>query len=81
MINLRFTADLIRSVTMERDEVSNNRVVSYGSITAFIYVGYETVDSKKVYRFVAATPKRSALWRFALDADGKITEMTLEEEE
>jgi CubicO group peptidase (beta-lactamase class C family) len=77
----QLTADLFRSVTSSRGKAINNRLVSYGSIIQFTYVGDETVDSKKVYRFVAVSPKRSTLWRFALDTDGKVSEMTLEEEE
>jgi hypothetical protein len=34
-----------------------------------------------VYRYVAETANRIFLWRFALDDDGKISVMTLEEEE
>lgn len=77
----QLSADLFRSVTSERAKAANNRVVSYGSITRFRYAGDETVESKKVYRFIAVSPKRSMLWRFALDPDGKISEMVLEEEE
>jgi CubicO group peptidase (beta-lactamase class C family) len=77
----QLAADLFRSVTSTRVKGVNNRIVSYGSITKFSFVGDETVDSKKVYRFVAASPKRSTLWRFATDTDGRISEMTLEEEE
>lgn len=75
------SADLFRSVTTQRATAVNSRLVSYGSISDFRYVGDETVDSKKVYRFVTIMPKRSMLWRFALDSDGKVSEMTLEEEE
>ncbi len=77
----QLTADLFRSVSSARAKAANNRIVSYGSITGFRYVGDETVDSKKVYRYIAESPRRSTLWRFAFDADDKITEMTLEEEE
>lgn len=77
----QIAAGLFRAVTSQRGKATNDRIVSNGSIIGFRYVGDETVDSKTVYRFVAASPKRSTLWRFALDADGKISEMTLEEEE
>jgi hypothetical protein len=77
----QLAAALFRLVTSERAKAVNDRLVSYGSITQFTYVGDETVDSKKVYGFVAMSPMRATLWRFALDSDGKISEMTLEEEE
>lgn len=77
----QLTAELLRSVSSERAKKVNDRLVSYGSISQFMYVGDETVDNKKVYRFVTVTPKRLMLWRFALDSEGRISEMTLEEEE
>jgi hypothetical protein len=75
------TADLFRSVTTERARGNNARIVSYGSIVEFRFVGEETVDNKKVYRYIAVAPKRTMLWRFSQGPDGKISEMSLEEDE
>lgn len=52
----KLTAELLRSVSSDRAKKVNDRLVSYGSISQFRYVGDETVDNKKVYRFVTVTP-------------------------
>lgn len=75
------SAELLRNVTTERAKALHKRLISYGSIVEFRHVGEETIDSKTVYRFVALTPLRATLWRFGIAPDGKISEMTLEEEE
>ncbi|HMO79958.1 MAG TPA: serine hydrolase domain-containing protein [Pyrinomonadaceae bacterium] len=75
------SAGLIRSLSTQRARAANERLAAYGQIQRFVFAGDETIDGKQVFRYLAETGKRVFLWRFSLDEDGKITEMTLEEEE
>src|SRR5690606_15761819 len=75
------TEELYKSVTSNRAQNVNRRLNSHGEIGEFRYVGEESLDGRMVYRYVAFAGDRAMLWRFAVDADGKIAVMTLEEEE
>jgi len=75
------TAELHRSVTNARARAVNDRIRSLGPIRSFDYVETETLNGTTIYRYIAETPKRIFLWRFAVDDAGKISVMTLEEEE
>lgn len=76
-----FSADLIRSLSTERARANNLRIASFGAIKNLVFVGDENSDGKKIYRYKAETAKRMFLWRVIFAKDGKISEMTLEEEE
>lgn len=76
-----FSPELINSLSTVRTKNENARIASFGTLQKTIFVGEETKDGKTVYRYLAETPKRLFLWRFQLNSDGKISEMTLEEEE
>lgn len=76
-----FSPELIRSLSTERAKNNNLRVASFGTPKNLVFVGDETTDGKKVYRYRAETPKRLFLWRIAMNNEGKISEMILEEEE
>jgi CubicO group peptidase (beta-lactamase class C family) len=75
------TADLIKSLSTERAKTGNQRINSFGAIKNIVYVGADTSGATKIYRYKAETPKRIFLWRVGINAEGKISEMTLEEEE
>ena len=75
------TAELIKSLSTERAKANNQRINSFGAIKAIVFVGADTSGATKIYRYKAETPKRIFLWRFGINAEGKISEMTLEEEE
>ena len=75
------TAELIKSLSTERSKTSNERIASFGAIKNLIFVGSETSGKNRVYRYKAETASRLFLWRFELDENGKITAMSLEEEE
>jgi len=75
------TENLIRSLSTERAKAVNQRLASFGAVKNLTFVGGETSETSKIYRYKAETAKRLFLWRFAVGADGKITEMTLEDEE
>lgn len=76
-----FSTELIRSLSTERAKSANKRISSFGPITRFVFVGEESIEGRKIFRYVAETPKRIFLWRFVFDSDEKISEMALEEEE
>jgi D-alanyl-D-alanine carboxypeptidase len=75
------TDNLIRSLSTERAKTNNQRIASFGAIKTIVFVGSENIANAKVYRYKAETRKRIFLWRFVVNSDGKISEMTLEEEE
>jgi CubicO group peptidase (beta-lactamase class C family) len=68
-------------LTTERAKLNSKRIASYGAIKNFVLVGSETADKNKIYRYKAETDSRIFLWRFELDESGKISAMSLEEEE
>jgi D-alanyl-D-alanine carboxypeptidase len=75
-------ADKTRAaLTNERAKLNAKRIASYGAIKNFVLVGSETADVNHIYRYKAETASRMFLWRFELDENGKITGMSLEEEE
>ena len=72
---------LIKSLSNDRAKSNNRRIASFGAVTKFTFVGSETSGSGKIYRYKAETVKRLFLWRFTVNAEGQISEMTLEDEE
>mgnify|MGYP001476246903 CR=1 FL=1 len=76
-----FSADLIKSLSTERAKANNLRIASLGAIKNLVFVGDEMSEGKKIYRYKAETAKRLFLWRFVFNSEGKVAEMTLEEEE
>jgi D-alanyl-D-alanine carboxypeptidase len=82
----KFNADLltdglIKSLSTERAKANNQRLASFGAVKNIVFVGGETLGNGKIYRYTAETAKRLFLWRFAVNGEGKISEMTIEEEE
>jgi D-alanyl-D-alanine carboxypeptidase len=75
------TERLIASLQTERTKAATRRIASFGAINRFIFVGGEDSGKTKIYRYKAETPRRIFLWRFAVNEEGKISEMILEEEE
>ncbi|MEP7038244.1 MAG: serine hydrolase domain-containing protein [Acidobacteriota bacterium] len=73
--------DLIKTLSTERAKRENSRVAGFGKIKNLVFVGDDTSDGKRVYRYRAETANRIFLWRFAVNDEGKISEMTLEDEE
>ena len=74
--------DKVRAaLTNERAKLNAKRVASYGAIKNFVFVGGDVIADAKIFRYKVETPNRIFLWRFTVNGDGKISEMTLEEEE
>ena len=81
-INPEFlTEDLTKTLSTERAKRENSRISDYGKIKKLDFVGDETSDGKRVYRYRAETANRIFLWRFVINEEGKISEMNLDEEE
>ncbi|MFZ1701594.1 MAG: serine hydrolase domain-containing protein [Pyrinomonadaceae bacterium] len=74
------TAELVRSLSTERAKQANSRIAKFGAIKKFAFAGEETAGGKTLFRYLADSGSRIFLWRIAFDG-GKISEMTLEEEE
>ena len=75
------SAELIKSLSTERAKINNQRIAAFGTIKNLTFVGAETAEGKKLFRYKAETPKRIFLWRIVVNNEQKISEMTLEEEE
>lgn len=75
------TENLIRSLSTNRAKANNQRIASFGAVKNFTLVGADANENSKIYRYKAETAKRLFLWRLAVNTDGKLTEMTLEDEE
>ncbi len=75
------TDELIKTLSTDRAKSENQRIASFGAVKNLVFVGGDTDSDTKIYRYKAETPKRTFLWRFAVNAEGKISEMTLEDEE
>ncbi len=75
------SAELFRSVSSTRAKPTNDRIAAFGRIEKFELVETASADNKSTYRYRAKVGTRLLLWRFVIDGAGKISEMTLEEEE
>lgn len=75
------SGELQKSLETNRQKMLTTRLNSLKTLRSFIFVGSEKVGDKQVYRYQAEVDSKLMLWRFTADKDGKISEMTLEEEE
>jgi CubicO group peptidase (beta-lactamase class C family) len=76
-----FTPGLIRSISTVRVKEFNSRLASHGPVKKIDLVGTESADGRERFLYRVNTEKRIHLWRVAFDADGKLSEMALDEEE
>ncbi len=75
------TSELIKSLSTDSAKTENQRLAYFGAIKNLTFVGGETSENTKIYRYKVETRNRIFLWRFAVSDADKILEMTLEEEE
>ncbi|MBS1797618.1 MAG: beta-lactamase family protein [Acidobacteria bacterium] len=75
------SANLSKALATPRAKAEFARVAAFGPLTKFSLTGTEETAGAKIYRYKAETAKRLFLWRFAVDKDGKISELALEDEE
>jgi CubicO group peptidase (beta-lactamase class C family) len=76
-----YTAEMFRSVSTERAKALAQRIKAFGAIKSFVFAGGENAEKYRIYRYKVETQTRLTLWRFGVTEQGKIAEMTLEEEE
>lgn len=76
-----FTDEMLRNVSTGRAKALAERVKAFGAIKSFVFVSGENGEKYRIYRYKIETPTRLMLWRFGVNEQGKIAEMTLEEEE
>ena len=76
-----FTTASAPSMTSQRAKTLNERIAKFAPITNVKLFKREMVDDRDTVSAVVETSRRIFLWRIILDADGKIIEMSLDEEE
>ena len=76
-----FTADFARSLGTERARIAGDRLKTFAPIRAIRFVKNETSDGREAVSAIVETTKKIFLWRATLDENGKIAELTLDEEE
>jgi D-alanyl-D-alanine carboxypeptidase len=76
-----FTEDLRQMLSTERARIAAKRIANFGAIKNFVFVASEMSGNRRVYRYKAESPQRIMLWRFEVNETGKISGMSLEEEE
>lgn len=79
-VNL-FSAELQKSLETNRQKMLTARLGILKPLKTFVFVGSEKSGEKQIYRYKAEVGSKLMLWRFSIDENGKISEMTLEEEE
>jgi hypothetical protein len=73
--------DLLRSLSTERAKASYRRTAALGAPVKVIFVESDGTGTRPSYRYRVETGRRLFLWRIAMDGDGKLAELALEEEE
>ena len=76
-----FTASLARTLGSTRWKNTSARLAAYAPITSVRVAKREGVDGKDTLLVIAQTPRRIFLWRIVVDAESKIAELSLDEEE
>jgi D-alanyl-D-alanine carboxypeptidase len=77
-----FTSSIVRSQSTARSRTRNQRIADFGPIVSTTYLGSDfSFNYDKIHRYLVRTGTRYFVWRLAMDENGKIAEMTLEEEE
>ena len=75
------TAAFVQSISTTRAREANARIAAFGPTKKLDLVAVEKTDARTTYLYRADAGKRVFLWRVVFDDDGKVSEMTLEEEE
>lgn len=76
-----FTDEMQKSLETTRAKTLTEKIANYKSLDSFMFVGNEKSGTGEIYRYLAKAKAHLMLWRFAVSQEGKISEMTLEEEE
>ena len=73
--------EMKRSLSTVRAKAAAKRIASFGAIKKFVFIESEISDASRIYRYRAEMPNRIFLWRFTVNNNGKISGISLEEEE
>lgn len=76
-----FSAEMQKSLETNRAKTLTTRLASYKPLKKLTFVGSENNGNSRIFRYRAEANSRLMFWRIVLTEDGKISEMTLEEEE
>jgi len=76
-----FTASTAQTMTSTRSKNLNERVARFAPVVRVKFFKRETIDGRDTISVLVETARRFFLWRVSVDANGKITEMNLDEEE
>lgn len=76
-----FTASTAQTMTSQRAKNLNERISKFAPVTRVKFFKRETVDDRDTISAVVETARKLFLWRVIIDANGKIIEMNLDEEE
>lgn len=76
-----FSPELGRSLRSERAKNISARLKKYSPVNTIRFVKREVIDGKDTITCINETPRRIFLWRVVIDANGKIAELNLDEEE
>lgn len=72
---------LLRALTTERSKDAYRRISAIGEPTEPIFAGVDQTGARPSYRYRVRAGKRLFLWRTSTDDEGRIAELSLEEEE
>lgn len=76
-----FTGKTALSLSTGKQKELSKRLRILGPPTKITFGGSERLDDILIHRFLVEHGKRIFLWRFSMDAAGKVSELSLEEEE
>lgn len=79
--NSPLATQLNRSLTTDRAKAAYKRIAALGTPANAAFIETDETGSRPGYRYRVAAGKRLFLWRILVDEEGRIAEMTLEEEE
>lgn len=79
--NAPLAPQLIRSLSTDRAKAAYKRIAALGQPSNAAFIETDGTGNRLGYRYRVAAGKRMFLWRIALDDDGRIAEMSMEEEE
>lgn len=72
---------LVRSLSTERSKASYRRIASLSPPAKVTFVESDQTATRPSYRYRVEAGKRLFLWRAAVDDEGRISELSLDEEE
>lgn len=75
------TQQLLRSLSTERAKANHRRIATLGNPANATFVESDESGPRPSYRYRVEVANRLFIWRVALDEEGKLTELILDEEE